>query len=42
LQDYDDSTAGVGSARFKVSMNCANCHSKIHGSNHPSGAALQR
>ena len=40
--DYDDSVAGAGPARFKVGMNCANCHSKIHGSNHPSGAALQR
>ena len=29
-------------ARFIIGMNCANCHSKIHGSNHPSGAALQR
>jgi DmsE family decaheme c-type cytochrome len=38
--DYDDTDPGR--ARFKVGMNCANCHSKIHGSNHPSGAALQR
>ena len=38
----DSSDIGAGSARFKVGMNCANCHSKIHGSNHPSGAALQR
>jgi len=38
--DFDD--ADPGRARFKVGMNCANCHSKVHGSNHPSGAALQR
>ena len=38
--DFDD--ADPGRARFKVGMNCANCHSKIHGSNHPSGAGLQR
>ncbi|MBE9559644.1 MAG: DmsE family decaheme c-type cytochrome [Proteobacteria bacterium] len=38
--DSDD--ADPGRARFKVGMNCANCHSKIHGSNHPSGAGLQR
>lgn len=38
--DYDDTNPGR--ARFKVGMNCANCHSKIHGSNHPSGAGLQR
>ena len=29
-------------SRFIVARNCANCHSKVHGSNHPSGAALQR
>ncbi len=38
--DYNDTDPGR--ARFKVGMNCANCHSKIHGSNHPSGAGLQR
>ena len=38
--DFDD--FDPGRARFKVGMNCANCHSKIHGSNHPSGAGLQR
>lgn len=38
--DYDD--ADAGRARFKVARNCANCHTKVHGSNHPSGAALQR
>ena len=38
--DYDDTDPGR--ARFKVGMNCANCHIKVHGSNHPSGAALQR
>ena len=31
-----------GRARFIVGMNCANCHSKIHGTNHPSGNNLQR
>jgi len=38
--DFDGSNAGR--ARFTVGNNCANCHSKIHGSNHPSGSALQR
>jgi len=38
--DYDD--ADAGRARFKVVRNCVNCHIKVHGSNHPSGAALQR
>ncbi len=31
-----------GRARFVAAMNCANCHSKVHGSNHPSGVNLQR
>jgi cytochrome c peroxidase len=38
--DYD--TANPGRMRFIVAANCANCHSKVHGTNHPSGAALQR
>ena len=28
--------------RFTVGANCANCHGNVHGSNHPSGPALQR
>jgi len=39
---YDFSDSDKGSARFIVGSNCANCHSKVHGSNHPSGAALMR
>jgi len=38
--DFGD--VDTGRARFLVGMNCANCHSKVHGSNHPSGAFLQR
>ncbi len=38
----DDDVSNPGRARFRAGMNCANCHSKVHGSNHPSGAALQR
>ena len=40
MLDFD--SADAGRARFKVGMGCANCHSKVHGSNHPSGAGLQR
>lgn len=40
FQDY--SSNDLKRARFSVGLNCANCHSKVHGSNHPSGAALQR
>ena len=32
----------AGNARFLFGANCMNCHSQVHGSNHPSGAALQR
>jgi len=28
--------------RFTLGGSCLNCHSQVHGSNHPSGAALQR
>lgn len=31
-----------GSAFFVLGRSCTNCHMKIHGSNHPSGARLQR
>jgi len=38
--DFND--INPGRARFTVGANCANCHSKIHGSNHPSGSTFQR
>jgi DmsE family decaheme c-type cytochrome len=38
--DFDDSDPGRG--RFVVGQNCTNCHSKVHGTNHPSGANLLR
>jgi DmsE family decaheme c-type cytochrome len=28
--------------RFQLARGCLNCHSKVHGSNHPSGATLHR
>lgn len=40
LLDFDETNQGR--MRFIVGMNCANCHSKVHGSNHPSGVMLQR
>ncbi len=33
---------GRGLASRIVGRNCMNCHSQVHGSNHPSGYALQR
>jgi len=33
---------GSAAATFVVAGNCTNCHSQVHGSNHPSGAKLLR
>lgn len=38
--DFDD--PDTARDRFIVGMNCMNCHSQVHGSNHPSGAYLLR
>lgn len=38
---YDNAAARVGNNRM-VGRACVNCHSNIHGSNHPSGAAFAR
>ena len=32
----------AGGAAFVVAGSCSNCHTKVHGSNHPSGAKLLR
>ncbi len=34
--------AGGGGAIFLVAGSCTNCHSQVHGSNHPAGAKLMR
>ena len=34
--------SGTGVSRFVLSRNCMNCHVQVHGSNHPSGAMLER
>lgn len=34
--------AGGGGAIFLVGNSCANCHTQVHGSNHPAGAKLMR
>ena len=31
-----------GSSRFLLGSSCLNCHSQVHGSNHPSGVKLMR
>lgn len=39
MYEFSNST---DSGRMIVGRNCANCHSQVHGSNHPSGANLLR
>lgn len=40
---YDGSSSGLaGSDRRLIGKGCVNCHSQIHGSNHPSGQHFQR
>lgn len=34
--------SGGGGAAFLLARSCANCHSQVHGSNHPSGVKLMR
>jgi len=33
---------GGSRSTYVLGMNCLNCHSKVHGSNHPSGSTLMR
>ena len=40
---YDtEGLAGNMPSQFLLSQNCMNCHSQVHGSNHPSGSKLMR
>ncbi len=39
--DADD-LPGAMPSRFLLGQNCLNCHSQVHGSNHPSGSRLMR
>ena len=40
---YDtDGLAEAMPSQFLLSQNCMNCHSQVHGSNHPSGSKLMR
>lgn len=40
---YQDGALVAGSAsQFLLGQNCLNCHSQVHGSNHPSGSRLMR
>ncbi len=37
-----DDLASAGASGFLLGRSCTNCHSQVHGSNHPSGANLSR
>lgn len=42
-QEYSGGSTSSGSSnQYVLGKNCLNCHSQIHGSNHPSGARLLR
>lgn len=41
-QTLQDLTITTFSAQRFVARSCTNCHAKVHGTNHPSGARLQR
>lgn len=40
--DADSLPAGAPPSKFLLGQNCLNCHSQVHGSNHPSGSKLMR
>jgi DmsE family decaheme c-type cytochrome len=42
IQGRHQTVPGVRNSAFTLSRGCVNCHSQIHGSNHPSGINLQR
>lgn len=39
---YADNNTNSPSAAFVIGGSCMNCHSQVHGSNHPSGNSFQR
>ena len=40
--DHEGGISSGPTTRFSFARSCNNCHTKVHGSNHPSGALLQR
>ncbi len=40
--DHEGGISSGPATRFSFARSCNNCHTKVHGSNHPSGALLQR
>jgi DmsE family decaheme c-type cytochrome len=37
-----DGLADAGASKYLLGQNCMNCHTQVHGSNHPSGSKLMR
>jgi DmsE family decaheme c-type cytochrome len=42
MQGRHQTVAGNANSAWVFNRNCVNCHSQVHGSNHPSGINLQR
>ncbi len=42
IQGRHQTVAGKPLSAFQMNRGCTNCHSQVHGSNHPSGINLQR
>ncbi|MEW5806064.1 MAG: cytochrome c3 family protein [Acidobacteriota bacterium] len=42
LFGHHQTVAGDAGRMWNINRSCVNCHSQIHGSNHPSGKVLQR
>jgi DmsE family decaheme c-type cytochrome len=42
IQGRHQTVPGRPNSAFNMNRSCANCHSQVHGSNHPSGINLQR
>lgn len=42
IQGRHQTIAGKPISAFMINRSCTNCHSQVHGSNHPSGINLQR
>jgi DmsE family decaheme c-type cytochrome len=42
IQGRHQTVAGKPNSVFMINRSCTNCHSQIHGSNHPSGINLQK
>jgi predicted CXXCH cytochrome family protein len=42
IQGRHQTVPGRSNSAFNINRSCTNCHSQVHGSNHPSGINLQR